>query len=84
MPGEGTYFVVADASDVVEAHGLADADALCRALPDLCGVVAVPVSAFTVAGSPTREALRHHVRFTFTKSEATLAEAVRRLARLAP
>ena len=84
VPGEGTYFVVADASDVVEAHGLADADALCRALPDLCGVVAVPVSAFTVAGSPTREALRHHVRFTFTKSEATLAEAVRRLARLAP
>ncbi|WP_420111312.1 aminotransferase class I/II-fold pyridoxal phosphate-dependent enzyme [Pseudactinotalea sp.] len=80
---EGTYFVIADASAVTARLGLPDAAALCRALPDLCGVVAVPVSAFTRAGSPTDRALRQHVRFTFTKSEATLQEAVRRLPRLA-
>lgn len=82
VPPEGTYFVTADAGPVIDAHGLADADALCRALPSLCGVVAVPVSAFTQPGSPTHEALRRHVRFTFTKSEATLREAVTRLQRL--
>lgn len=79
---EGTYFVIADASAVTERHGLADAAALCRAMPELCGVVAVPVSAFTRPGSVTDAALRQHVRFTFTKSESTLREAVHRLARL--
>lgn len=82
VPPEGTYFVVADAGSVIDRHGLADADALCRAMPGLCGVVAVPVSAFTRPGSPTDQALRRHVRFTFTKSEATLVEAVTRLQRL--
>ncbi len=82
IPPEGTYFVIADASEVIARHGLPDAAALCRALPELCGVVAVPTSAFTRAGSPTATALRHHVRFTFTKSEATLREALSRLPRL--
>jgi len=79
---EGTYFVIADAAAAIASRGLADAAALCRALPELCGVVAVPVSAFTRPGSVTDAALRHHVRFTFTKSEATLREAARRLPRL--
>jgi N-succinyldiaminopimelate aminotransferase len=83
VPPQGTYFVIADAGDVIDRHGLADAAALCRALPALCGVVAVPVSAFTRDGSSTDVALRRHVRFTFTKSEATLREAITRLGRLA-
>lgn len=84
VPPQGTYFVVADAGAVIDRHGLADAAALCRALPDLCGVVAVPVSAFTRSGSSTDATLRRHVRFTFTKSEPTLREAVLRLQRLRP
>lgn len=82
VPPEGTYFVIADASEAIAEHGLATADELCRALPDLCGVVAVPTSAFTRPGSATDATLRHHIRFTFTKSEATLREAVDRLQRL--
>lgn len=79
VPVEGTYFVIADARDLIERHGFADGAAFCRALPGLCGVVAIPVSAFTHPGSETDDALSHHLRFTFTKSEETLAEAVRRL-----
>jgi N-succinyldiaminopimelate aminotransferase len=82
VPVQGTYFVVADAGEILDRHGLPDAAALCRELPRLCGVVAVPVSAFTVAGSAADAALRRHVRFTFTKSEETLTEAARRLAAL--
>ena len=41
-PSAGTYFVLADAAPL----GHADAAALCRRLPDLAGVVGVPVSAF--------------------------------------
>lgn len=82
VPSSGTYFVVADAAAQVAAHGLADAAELCRELPHLCGVVAVPMSAFTRTGSATHAALTTHLRFTFTKSEATLREAVKRLGRL--
>lgn len=82
VPPQGTYFVVADAGELIEAHGFTDAGDLARALPALCGVVAVPVSAFTHPGSVTDAALRSHVRFTFTKSEDTLREAVTRLRRL--
>lgn len=80
---EGTYFVIADATGVIERLGLADAAALCRAMPELCGVVAVPVSAFTRAGSASATALRNHVRFTFTKSEASIRQAALRFSRLA-
>jgi len=41
-PSAGTYFVLADAAPL----GHADAAALCRRLPELAGVVGVPVSAF--------------------------------------
>ncbi|CAM5791012.1 pyridoxal phosphate-dependent aminotransferase [Cellulomonas persica] len=75
---QGTYFVVADAAPL----GYDDGVALCRDLPRLCGVVGVPVSAFTRPGSPTDEALRSWVRFTFVKRDDVLAEAVGRLARL--
>ena len=74
-PADGTYFVLADAAPL----GYDDGAALCRDLPRLCGVVGVPVSAFTRPGSQADEALRSWVRFTFVKREDVLAEAVRRL-----
>ena len=80
---QGTYFVLADAAPL----GYADGAELCRDLPGLAGVVGVPVSAFTHAGSPVDQALRSWVRFTFVKREDVLTEAVARLqpaARLRP
>lgn len=74
----GTYFVVADAAPL----GVDDGHDLCRRLPDLAGVVAVPVTAFCTPGSPTHDALRSRVRFTFVKREEVLRDVVERLARL--
>lgn len=77
---QGTYFVVADGGPL----GFPDGVDLCRRLPELAGVVAVPVSAFCTPGSPTAEALRSRIRFTFVKREEVLREASARLAGLAP
>ncbi|WP_227425792.1 pyridoxal phosphate-dependent aminotransferase [Pengzhenrongella sicca] len=76
---QGTYFVVADGAPL----GFDDGAELCRRLPELAGVVGVPVSAFTRAGSAADAALRSAVRFTFVKRESVLREAVIRLAELA-
>jgi len=72
---QGTYFVLADAAPL----GHADGAELCRELPALAGVVGVPVSAFTHAGSDVDRALRSWVRFTFVKRDDVLADAVGRL-----
>ena len=77
---QGTYFVVADGAPL----GYDDGAALCRRLPELAGVVGVPVSAFTHATSGPDVALRSAVRFTFVKRESVLREAVDRLAALTP
>ncbi len=74
LPDAG-YFVIADAAPL----GHADAQAFCRALPERCGVVAIPVSAFC---SPGRDDVRSLVRFAYCKSDDTLAEAARRLRRV--
>ncbi|WP_251153300.1 pyridoxal phosphate-dependent aminotransferase [Cellulosimicrobium sp. Marseille-Q4280] len=74
---QGTYFVVADGAPL----GFDDGIALCRELPALAGVVAVPVSAFCTPGSTTARALASRVRFTFVKREDVLREAVDRLRR---
>lgn len=83
---QGTYFVVADAARLLAGplagRGLRDAADLCRALPDLAGVVGVPVTAFTHHGSAAGTALRTAVRFTYVKQEPVLREAVARLAHL--
>ncbi len=76
VPSRGTYFVVADAAPA----GHDDAVELCRRLPDLAGVVAIPVTAFCRPQGATADALRSYVRFTFVKNDATITEAVRRLA----
>jgi N-succinyldiaminopimelate aminotransferase len=71
----GTYFVVADAAPL----GFDDGLRLCRELPDLAGLVAVPVRVFhddvSAAGSL--------VRFAFCKRPEVIAEACARLQRLA-
>ena len=75
VPDAG-YFAIADVAPL----GYADGEAFCRALPALCGVVAIPVAAFC---SAERDDVRSLVRFAFCKDDATLAEAARRLATLA-
>jgi len=73
VPG-GTYFVVADAAPLGYDDGLQ----LCRALPDLAGVVGVPVRVF----HDDPEAGRSLVRFAVCKRPEVLQEAARRLAGL--
>lgn len=72
LPVQGTYFALADLGPG------ADDLAFCRALPDRCGVAAIPVSAFYGEEAPVRRL----VRFAFCKREETLREGIRRLAAL--
>ena len=72
----GSYFIVADAA----ALGYADGVEFCRALPELAGVVGIPISAFCLPEhKPEYVSL---VRFAFCKRVDVLEEAVARLARL--
>ncbi|MGF0116166.1 pyridoxal phosphate-dependent aminotransferase [Promicromonospora sp. Marseille-Q5078] len=80
---QGTYFVIADGAHLLDRLGLPDGHELCRRLPELAGVVGVPVSAFCRPGTATAEALASRVRFTFVKREDVLRDAVDRLHRLA-
>ncbi|MEF2975674.1 pyridoxal phosphate-dependent aminotransferase [Subtercola sp. YIM 133946] len=76
FPSEAGYFVVADAAPL----GYDDAVTLCRELPDLAGVVAVPISAFChdeLAGEYSSL-----VRFAFCKRFEVLELAAAQLARL--
>ncbi|MFE9043722.1 pyridoxal phosphate-dependent aminotransferase [Streptomyces sp. NPDC007818] len=73
---EGTYFITTD----ITPFGEKDAYAFCRALPERCGVVAIPNSVFY----DDPNAGRTQVRFTFCKRDDILHEAVSRLQRLAP
>jgi N-succinyldiaminopimelate aminotransferase len=69
---EGTYFITTDIRPLGEQDGLA----FCRALPERCGVVAIPNAVFyddKQAGAP-------FVRFTFCKKPEVLEQALERLA----
>ncbi|WP_328311996.1 pyridoxal phosphate-dependent aminotransferase [Streptomyces sp. NBC_00442] len=71
----GTYFVTTDVRPLGESDGLT----FCRALPERCGVVAIPNAVFydhRAQGAP-------FVRFAFCKKTAVLEEAVTRLKALA-
>jgi N-succinyldiaminopimelate aminotransferase len=71
----GTYFVTTD----IRPLGESDGEAFCRALPERCGVVAVPNAVFyddKAAGRPL-------VRFAFCKRMDVLDEAASRLKALA-
>jgi N-succinyldiaminopimelate aminotransferase len=74
----GTYFVVADGAPL----GFPDGTELCLRLPELAGVVAIPMTAFCRAGSRMHQTLRSSLRFTFVKRPEVLQQAVARLARL--
>ena len=56
LPARGTYFIVTDAAPL----GFDDGAAFCRRLPELAGVVAVPVSVF--CADPRRRADARAVR----------------------
>jgi N-succinyldiaminopimelate aminotransferase len=76
FPSDGTYFVVADAAPL----GFPEGVELCRRLPELAGVVAVPLGAFSRGEYAARTASL--VRFAFCKRIDVLEEAARRLAAL--
>ncbi|MBB1247093.1 pyridoxal phosphate-dependent aminotransferase [Streptomyces durbertensis] len=67
----GTYFITTDVAPLGEK----DAYDFCRALPERCGVVAVPNSVFY----DNPDAARTHVRFAFCKRAEVLTEAATRL-----
>jgi N-succinyldiaminopimelate aminotransferase len=67
----GTYFVNAEVG--------VDAVEFCRALPQRCGIVAIPTSVFY----DDKEAASTLVRFAFCKRREVIAEATRRLVGLA-
>ena len=71
---DGTYFITTDISSLSAEDGMA----FCRALPERCGVVAIPNQVFY----DDKAAARSLVRFAFCKKDEVLAEAVERLARL--
>jgi len=70
------YFVVADAAPL----GFADASTLARQLPELAGVVGIPVTAFV--RPEHRGGYSSLLRFAFCKRFSVLEEASERLARL--
>ena len=75
FPSDGTYFLTVDVRSIGESDGME----FCRALPDRCGVVAVPNIVFY----DDVEVGRPLVRFTFCKRDAVLDEAIARLGTLA-
>ncbi len=67
----GTYFITTDIRPLGETDGFAS----CRALPERCGVVAIPNAVFY----DHREQGAPFVRFAFCKRTGVLEEATRRL-----
>lgn len=73
---EAGYFIVADAAPL----GVTDAAEYSRRLPDLAGVVGVPVTAFV--RPERRDQFRTHLRFAFCKKRELLQRASAQLAHL--
>jgi N-succinyldiaminopimelate aminotransferase len=73
----GTYFAVSD----VRSWGYSDGADFCRELPSRAGVVAIPCSAFYDRHRDRDDSTgRTLVRWTFSKAEGTLTQALDRLA----
>lgn len=70
----GTYFVTTD----IRPFGESDGFAFCRALPERCGVVAIPNAVFY----DHREEGAPFVRFAFCKRHDVVEEAIERLSTL--
>lgn len=81
IPPRGGYFTVADSAEVCARLGVADADALCRMLPERAGVAAIPLTAFVT--SEHRADYARLVRFAACKRVDVIEEASHRLATLA-
>ncbi|GGG65087.1 aminotransferase [Kocuria dechangensis] len=75
---QGSFFVVADVGALCARHGVPDAAALSRVLPEAAGVVAIPVTAFVPA--PQQDVYRDWLRFAFCKRTDVLEQAMGRLA----
>ncbi|GGE85415.1 pyridoxal phosphate-dependent aminotransferase [Mycetocola zhadangensis] len=73
---DGSYFIVADATRL----GFDDATDFCRRLPELAGVVAVPLGAFVSQNH--RDDYASLVRFAFCKRVDVLERAAAQLTRL--
>ena len=73
---QGGYFVVADASPL----GVQDAADFCRRLPELVGVVGIPISAFVRENN--RDDYRSLVRFAYCKKVDLLTRASAQLSGL--
>jgi N-succinyldiaminopimelate aminotransferase len=71
---QGTFFLTTDISPLTDEDGYV----FCRALPERCGVVAIPSSVFY----DDKDAGRHLVRWMFSKRSEALEEAVERLGNL--
>lgn len=73
----GTFFIAADATALLEAKGIADAQELAEILPEQAGVTVVPMAAFTTADFAPE--LKNWIRFAFCKKPAVLHNAVEKL-----
>ncbi|HEV7914130.1 MAG TPA: methionine aminotransferase, partial [Albitalea sp.] len=73
LPSEGSYFQCVDYSAIADETE----EAFCRRLVREVGVAAIPLSAFYPGGFEQRI-----VRFCFAKQDATLSQALERLARV--
>lgn len=74
-PTFGTYYIVADISQVEGHLGVTGADEFCRVLTKDVGVAAIPITAF----ADTPSTWNHLVRFAFCKRWEVLESAVERL-----
>jgi N-succinyldiaminopimelate aminotransferase len=74
FPSHGTFFITTDITSITDEDGYT----FCLALPERCGVVAVPSSVFY----DDRDAGCHLVRWMFSKRREVLVDAVERLERL--
>jgi N-succinyldiaminopimelate aminotransferase len=74
LASSGTFFLTTDITQLSDEDGYS----FCRALPERCGVVAIPSSVFY----DDQGAGRNYVRWMFSKRREVLNEAVARLGRL--
>lgn len=76
MQPAGTFFIAADAGELIADKGLQDAEELARILPEQAGVTVVPMSAFVTEEFAPH--MQNWIRFAFCKKPEILQEAVER------
>lgn len=82
LPGEGSFFLLADWTAHAGRSGASDDAGFCRWLAREVGVAAIPMRVFV---SPHHaDSVRHLIRFAFCKTGPVLDEAAARLGQLSP